>query len=146
MRLLFPTLAVGCEVLNSTYPSPRPELFSYAWSAQPQSVPEVPNSSVSLEYPTPECPWSAHPQSISTQRVWGCSKQNNIRVIGLYMGLQATWFSNHRENSREVHSQDVSYNAKIRSVPNSCSLPSACAKTLDYTDNAPLDPCCNIRG
>ena len=46
--------------LNS---APRPELFSspglllaHPWSAQPQSLPGVPNSRVSLECPTPECP------------------------------------------------------------------------------------------
>ena len=62
--------------LNS---SPRPELFSspglllaHPWTAQPQSVPGVPNSSVSLECPTPENPrdptpesfWGAQPQSV----------------------------------------------------------------------------------
>ena len=74
---------------NLENPSPRPELFSspslllaHPWSAQPQSVPGVPNSRVFLECPTPESPgvpdprvspecqtpespWSAKPQSVT---------------------------------------------------------------------------------
>ena len=82
-------------------PNPRVSLErpTLDWSAQPascaqpQSVPGpnpkecpgVPISKCFSECPTPECPWSAQPQSvpgvsnprgISTQRGWGCSKQN----------------------------------------------------------------------
>ena len=65
---LFPTLGVGLLdfKLNS---SPRPELFSspglllaHPWSAQPQSVPGVPNSRVSLQCPIQRTP--AQPQSL----------------------------------------------------------------------------------
>ena len=64
----FPTLGVGLLDFKLN-PSPRPELFSspglllaHPFSAQPQSVPGVPNSTVFLECPTPEFFWSAQPQ------------------------------------------------------------------------------------
>ena len=43
--------------------SPRPRV---SWSAQPQSLPGVPNPRVSLECPTPEFPRSTQPQSLPT--------------------------------------------------------------------------------
>ena len=72
--LCCPPSVWGCLILNSTLllardSSPRPELFSspglllaHPWSAQPQSVPGVPNSRVALECPTPDNP-SPAPES-----------------------------------------------------------------------------------
>ena len=62
--------------LNS---SPRPELFSS------RSTPRS-----SLECPTPECPWSAQPQSISTQSGDVRSKAKRISVFFVFLNLKST--------------------------------------------------------
>ena len=67
-------------------------LLAHSWSAQPQSVPGVPNPRVSLECPTPESPWSRHVRRQEEARLQllledgspqGGQRQDSMRQEGL---------------------------------------------------------------
>ena len=98
---LFPGVGLLDFKLNS---SPRPELFSspglllaHPWSAQPQSVPGVPNSRVS-----PDCPQNAQPQSVAVPSVSLPREGGDVRSqINSFCTLRVRGFGSKTELARK---------------------------------------------